>query len=217
MKLAGWLVTLGLLTGPTQVYNFDAASIGRPPAGWAIETTHEGPPAKWRILKDTTAPSRPYVLAQVSKSPHESRQPLAILDKAPITDGVVSVMLKPVAGKEDEAGGVVWRYRGPNDYYVARANALENNVAVYRVENGVQTPLQVKGKPPRTFAAKYRVPSGQWSTLKVDFRGSLFTVYFNHRRLFQVQDSTFTNSGKVGLCTKADSVTYFDDFRVGER
>jgi len=217
MKLAGWLVTLGLVTGPTQVYNFDSSSLGKPPSGWIMTMTNNGPPAKWRIVKDGTAPSRPYVLEQASRAPYDSRFPLAILDKAPITDGVVSVMLKPVSGKADEAGGLVWRYRGPNDYYLVRANSAENNIAVYKVENGVRTPLPVKGKSPGTYAVKYRVPAGEWSTLKVDFRGRLFSIYVNHRRVLQVQDSTFSNSGKVGLWTRAGSVTHFDDFRVGER
>jgi hypothetical protein len=214
MKTLGWLVSLTLGAMAAITINFDSTAPGKTPAGWTIAATQPGAQPKWEVLKDPKAPSPPYVLAQVSTEKDKSRCPLAILNKADIKDGDLSVKLKPVAGREDRSGGLVWRYRDPNNYYLVRANALDNNIALFRVQNGRCVPLALKDKSANIYSVEHPVPANQWSILKVQFRGPLFSVYFNHRRLFQVQDSTFGQPGKVGLWTKADSVTYFDDFRV---
>ena len=215
MKTVGWLASLGLLGISSTVFNFDSTAPGVMPPGWEAAMTNTGGPPKWEIRKDSTAPSPPYVFAQVSSDGSANgRSPLAILDKPVIQNGEVSVRMKPVSGREDQAGGLVWRYRGPNDYYLVRANALENNVVMYRVDGGKRTPLAPKGTPPNTYGVKHRVPANAWSILKVTFKGPVYSVYFNHRRLFLVEDRGYQGSGKVGLWTKADSVTYFDDFRV---
>ncbi len=213
MTSLSWLLTVALAGAAAQTINFDSGKPGTVPPGWTAVPTQPGPPPKWEIVKDPSAPSPPYVFAQVSRDKMDSRCPIAILNKFDLKDGDVSVNLKPVAGKEDRAGGLIWRYRDANNYYLVRANALRNNIAIYKVENGKATPLAAKGRP-ETHGIDHSVPANQWSVLKVQFRGPLFSVYFNHRRLFQVVDSTFAQSGKVGLWTKADSVTYFDDFRV---
>jgi hypothetical protein len=153
----------------------------------------------------------------VSKDGNNWRYPLAILDQPSFPNGEISVRMKPVDGKEDQAGGLVWRFRDANDYYVVRANALENNVAIYRVENGHWRPLTPKGLAGGGNAVRHRVPCNSWSILKVTFRGPVFSVYFNHRRIFQAEDASYQGPGKVGLWTKADSVTYFDDFRVSQK
>jgi hypothetical protein len=108
---------------------------------------------------------------------------------------------------------MVWRYRDPNNYYITRANALENNLVLYKVQDGERRSLAPKGQPSRAYGVKHPVPSGKWNELRVKFQGSLMTVFFNGQQLFEVEDSTFSDAGKVGLWTKADSVTYFDDFR----
>jgi hypothetical protein len=114
--------------------------------------------------------------------------------------------MKPVAGREDQGGGVVWRYRDANNYYLATANALDKNVSLYKVENGRQLPLAP--------GVKRDIPSNGWSILKVSVRGNRFQVYLDHRRILQGWDNTFAAAGKVGLWTETDSVTYFNDFRV---
>ncbi len=121
---------------------------------------------------------------------------------------------KPVSGKEDQAGGLVFRFVDPDNYYVVRANALEDNVVLYKTVAAKRSSLPVKG---RTFGygVDVDVPSGKWSTLRVEFKGHLFTVFLNGKRLFEVEDDTFKEAGAVGLWTKADSVTLFDDFRYG--
>jgi hypothetical protein len=113
--------------------------------------------------------------------------------------------------------GLVWRYKDPDNYYIVRANALENNIVLYKVEGGKRISLEPKGTPSKTYGVKQKVPKQTWSTLKVRFDGPRFEVFFDGSRIMEVEDSTFTMTGKTGLWTKADSVTYFDDFRIEKR
>lgn len=214
MKPLYWLPLLAFATVATRSINFDSVAPGAVPPGWTIAMTNHGAPPKWEVRKDATAPSPPHVFAQVSKDGVEGRFPLAILNNISVRDGEVSVKMKPVAGAEDRAGGLVWRYRDPDNYYLVRANARENNLVIFKIEGGRRIALAIKGTTKAEYAVSHPVPASQWSVLKVQFRGSLFSVYFNHRRLFQVVDTSFTGPGRVGLWTKADSVTYFDDFYI---
>jgi hypothetical protein len=214
MTTFGWLVSLTLGSVGVVSVNFDAGAPGKLPPGWTCATTHPGALPHWEILKDPSAPSPPNVLAQISSDANELRGPLAILNNVSVKDGDLSVKMKPVAGKRDRAGGLVWRYRDPDNYYLLQAESLRNHIVLYKVQNGKRTPLVAKGMPPKSYGVEHPVPANQWSILKVQFRGPLFSVYFNHRRLFQVVDSTFAETGKVGLSTRAESVTYFDDFRI---
>ena len=125
----------------------------------------------------------------------------------------MTVRIKPVSGRVDQAAGLVWRYRNADNYYLVRANALENNVVVYKVENGSRTDLPVKGQG-RTYGQKVTVPSGQWSTLRIVASGPLIEVHFNGAKLYEVEDTTFRQAGQVGVWTKADSITQFDDLTV---
>ncbi len=193
--------------------NFDDARPGTLPSGWTVAMTHEGGAPKWEVLPDSTAPSKPHVLAQTSHDPTSGRFPLAIYQQATFKDGEVSVRCKAISGKVDQACGIVFRYRDENNYYIVRANALENNVVLYKVESGKRSSIAPRGTPPKTYGVKERVPSGAWNTLAVSFGDDRFTVTFNGKKLFDVEDSTFQDAGKVGLWTKADSVTHFDDFR----
>ena len=170
--------------------------------------TSPGPAPRWEIRKDRTAPTQPYVLAQVSNDAAANRAPLAILDNLSLRDGDVSVRIKPVAGRQDPGGGLVWRFRDENNYYLVRTNVTLNTVAVDKIENGRRIPL-IPG-------VKHEIPFNAWSILKVSARGNRFQIYVDHRRILEGQDNTF-GSGRVGLCTMADSVTYFDDFRVYPR
>lgn len=217
LKTVAWLASIGLLGFPAEIFNFDTAIPGKMPPGWFATMTDSGAPPRWQVVKDPTARSQPYVFAQVSADKSEKRSPLAILNRTPFQNGEISVRLKPISGTEDQAGGVVWRYRDENDYYLVRANALENNIGVYRVQKGRLIPLAAKGGARGSQGVKHNVPLNQWSVLKVVFKGPQFSVYFNHRRLLQVVDGAYTGAGKVGLWTKADSVTYFDDFRVVQK
>jgi hypothetical protein len=195
-----------------ETIRFDGTPPGSLPGGWSEVASH-GNAAKWEILRDPTAPSKPNVLAPVSRERHGSRYPLAILNTVNYRNGEVSVKFKPVAGKAEQVAGLVWRYRDPENYYLVRANALENNIVMYKIEAGRWTSLTPKGKPPRTYGVNKRIPSRAWSLLKVSFKNDRFEVYFDHRKVLEAEDSTFEQPGKIGLWTKADSVTYFDDFQ----
>jgi hypothetical protein len=158
--------------------------------------------------------SAPNVFAQTDADTTDYRFPVCVADTISAANLDLSVKFKPVSGNGDQAGGLVWRYKDANNYYIVRANARENNVVLYKVENGRRISLAPKGTAAGTYGMKEPVPSGQWSTLRVVANGSLFEVYFNGKHLYDVDDATFKDAGKIGVWTKADSVTYFDDLQV---
>jgi hypothetical protein len=123
-----------------------------------------------------------------------------------VADGYVEVKLKALSGRSDQAGGVVWRWKDGNNYYVARANALENNVSLYYTTNGRRNTIKYVDAP---------VPKNTWHTLRVDFAGKSIKVSLNGKKYIDVQDSRISGAGAVGMWTKADSVTAFDDFAYG--
>ena len=193
--------------------NFDTDEAGKAPKGFSFGLTGKGKPGEWVVQRDPTAPSAPNVLAQRDADPVSYRFPVCVYEAFTAKDVDVSVKYKPVLGREDQAAGIVWRYQDQNNYYIVRANANENNVVLYKVEKGVRTDLPLVGKG-RTYGVKARIPSGEWGTLRVVAKGRLFEVYSNGAKLFEVEDSTFPLAGKVGLWTKADSVTLFDDLVI---
>src|SRR6266516_7520969 len=200
MKLA---LTTGLLaaTAQAQTINFDDAKPGEAPPGWTATKTGKGE-AKWTVVADESAPSKPNVLKQSG----EATYPVCLKNETSLKDGFVEVKFKPISGKEDQAGGLVWRAKDANNYYVARANALEDNVTIYHTINGRRTEKK------RT---KMKVASSQWHTLRVDFQDRHFTVTLNGKKAIEWDDTTCKEAGKVGVWTKADSVTLFDDFSYG--
>ncbi len=183
--------------------NFDDAKVGEAPAGWTATKTGKGE-AKWTIEKDDSAPSKPNVLKQSGVATY----PVALKDDTSLKDGYVEVKFKPISGKEDQAGGVVWRAKDWDNYYIARANALEDNVTIYHT---------VKGKRTEKKRTNMKVASNEWHTLRVDFSGNHFTVAFDGKKAIEWEDETFTDGGMVGVWTKADSVTLFDDFSYGSK
>jgi len=196
-----------------QTINFDNDEVSKPPKGFSTALTGRGKLGNWVVIKDDTAPSKPNVLAQTDMDATSYRFPVCVFDALSATDVDLSVKFKTVKGREDQAGGIVWRYKDNDNYYIVRANALENNVVLYKVEKGKRTDLPLKGVG-WTYGKKAKVPSGQWNTLRLAAKGNLFAVYFNVEKLYEVEDSTFTGAGKVGLWTKADSFTLFDDLSI---
>jgi hypothetical protein len=191
----------GLATA--QTVNFDNLQPGAPPPGWTATQTGVGQ-AKWSIEKDDTAPSKPNVLKQSGVATY----PVCLKDDTNLKDGFVEVKFKAISGKEDQAGGLVWRAKDSNNYYIARANALEDNITVYDTVNGRRTERK------RT---DMKVATNVWHTLRVDFQANHFTVTFDGKKAIEWDDATFKEAGKVGVWTKADSVTLFDDFGYGAR
>jgi hypothetical protein len=183
--------------------NFDNLKTGAAPPGWTATQTGSGS-AKWSVEKDDSAPSKPNVLKQSG----EATYPVCIKNDTSLKDGFVEVKFKPVAGKEDQAGGVIWRVRDANNYYIARANALEDNVTIYHTINGSRVAFK---------NANTKVAPATWHTLRVDFVGNKFTVTFDGKKVIEATDDSFSDAGKVGVWTKADSVTLFDDFSYGAK
>lgn len=190
-------------TASTEAINFDSAEVSKAPSGWTATKTGKGEP-KWTVERDASAPSKPNAFKQSG----EADYPVAFKDDTNLKDGFVEVKFKALSGKEDQAGGVVWRVKDANNYYIARANALEDNVRIYHFVNGRRT--QFKG-------VNTKVAPKQWHTLRVEFSGNTSKVFFNGKHLFDAEDATFKEAGKVGVWTKADSVTLFDDFNHGAK
>jgi hypothetical protein len=181
--------------------NFDTAKVGAPPPGWTATKTGSGE-SKWTVETEATAPSKPNVLKQGGVATF----PVCIKDDTRLKDGFVQVKFKPIGGKEDQAGGVIWRCQDSNNYFIARANALEDNVTIYHTIGGRRVAFK---------SINTKVTSGVWHTLRVDFKGNQFTVTFDGQKVIEASDASFPNAGKVGVWTKADSVTLFDDFSFG--
>ena len=198
MSAVGAVLMAVPVVAQTSKVDFENDQIGKPPAGWTATQTGGGR-ATWTVEKDDTAPSKTNVLKQSGVATY----PVCLKDDTHLRDGVVEVKFKPISGKEDQAGGVVWRAKDSNNYYVARANALEDNVTIYHTINGKRTEKK------RT---NMKVASNAWHTLQVDFQGSHFIVTFDGKKAIEWDDETFRDAGKVGVWTKADSVTEFDDF-----
>jgi hypothetical protein len=180
-----------------QVVNFDSSHIGTLPDGWKAGVTGAGT-SIWSVEHDATAPSAPNVLKQSGRGAF----PWCVRQSS-IADGFVEVKLKPVSGREDQAGGVVWRWKDGDNYYVARANALENNVSLYYTESGSRKTLRYVDAP---------VAANAWHTLRVEFSGTRIKVVLDGVARIELDDRHIAGAGAVGVWTKADSVTLFDDF-----
>jgi hypothetical protein len=201
MLLLSSLITTTAVAADT--INFDDAKPGEAPAGWTATKTGSGTP-KWTIEKDDTAPSKPNVLKQSG----EATYPVCLKDDTSLKDGFVEVKFKAISGQTDQAGGVIWRCADADNYYIARANALEDNVTIYHT---------IKGKRVSFKNTNTKVAPGVWHTLRVDFAGNKFTVTFDGKKVIEAADDSFTEAGKVGVWTKADSVTLFDNFSYGAK
>lgn len=185
--------------------DFESAAVGELPASFSTAVTGDGGPAAWRVVDDAGTPSAGKVLAQTSTDRTFFRFPLCVYEGLAATDVEVSVRFKPVSGTVDQAVGLVARYRDKDLYDVVRANALEQNVGLYKVERGKR----------RQFAGvDVKVPAKEWQALTLEVKGTHFRLFLSDTLLFGVDDRTFSDAGKVGLWTKADSVTYFDDLTV---
>jgi len=184
-----------------QTVNFETDAPGIPPAGWTCGATGGGSP-RWTVERDASAPTPSNVLMQSGRGAF----PWCVRSGTALADGFVEVKFKPIKGREDQAGGLVWRWKDGSNYYVARANALENNVSVYYTEGGSRKALKYVDAP---------VPSNTWHTLRVEFRAAHIKVLLDGKPAIELDDLHIVGPGAVGVWTKADSVTAFDDFRFG--
>ena len=200
-------------TAETRKVDFSTEIVSQAPRGFLFGYTQKtGAPGKWVVQEEN---GNKFVV-QSDADATRSRFPVAVLSDVTAADVDLSVRFRPVSGRVDQAAGLVWRYRDEDNYYIVRANALEGNVVLYKVENGRRSDLPVKGEG-RTYGKKAEVPKAQWSTLRVVATGPRFEVHLNGTKLYEVDDRTFPQAGKVGLWTKADSVTQFDDLTVSTK
>ncbi len=198
-KIAAGLAMAALAaTAQAETIGFDGDRAGAAPAGWLCGSTGGGTP-RWTIEPDAGAPTPPNVLKQSGKGDF----PWCIRQGTMLADGAVEVKFKPLAGREDQAGGVVWRWKDGDNYYVARANALENNVSLYYTGRGSRRTIKYVDAP---------VAGNAWHALRVEFHGVHIRVLLDGKLYIEVDDSHIAGPGAVGVWTKADSVTAFDDF-----
>ncbi len=188
---------------------FGKGDLGKLPAGWKAEKTGQGDGSVWKVVADDTAPSKSgHALAQTAAGP----KPLfnvCVLDGTGEADVEVGVAFKAVKGEIDQGGGVVWRYQDANNYYVARYNPLENNYRVYKVVNGTRAQLETK--------ENLKLPAGEWHTLKITMVGDRIECHLDGKKELQARDNTIARAGKVGLWTKADAQTSFDNLTIQGR
>ncbi len=197
----------------SRTFDFAGDAVGQPPKGFAYgHTAKVGAPGTWVVQ----AEGANQYLAQTNADSTNARFPVAVVSDISTADVDLSVRFRPVSGRVDQAAGLVWRYLNEDNYYLVRANALENNVVLYKVERGRRTDLPVKGAG-RTYGKSATVPAGQWSTLSIVATGPRFEVSLNGVNLYEVEDTTFATAGRVGVWTKADSVTHFDDLAIGTK
>ncbi len=203
--LGGTLVTgiAAAQKSPTQI-DIAAMPPGAAPPGFTFWRTGNGAAAEWQVVADPSAGAKK-AIAQTSKDTTDYRFPLAVFQQISAKDVDVVARFKPVAGTVDQAGGIAVRLTTPDDYYVVRANALEDNVRFYRV---------VKGRRAEIKGSNTKVAGNQWHTLGLRAEGERFTVSFDGKPLFTAEDKTFANPGRVALWTKADSVTHFDTISI---
>jgi hypothetical protein len=195
-SMIGAAATALVATAGAQSVDFSGEAVGAPPSGWACGVTGRGAP-KWAVAPDDEGKGN--VLLQSGSGTF----PWCVKSGTTVADGSVETTFKPIAGREDRAGGVVWRWKDSDNYYVARANALENNVSLYYTERGSRRTLKYVDAP---------VASGTWHTLKVEFAGTRIVVALDGKRYIEMDDAHISGAGAVGVWTKADSVTAFRSF-----
>jgi len=186
-------------------WNFDGDAPGASPAGFSFGRTGSGHEGKWTVRAESAAPSGSNVLAQVDADPTDDRFPIAFTSESFAPDVDVSVKCKPISGSVDQACGLVLRLADLNNYYLTRANALESNVRLYVVKDGHRQQLA-------SWSAT--VTAGAWHDYRVVARGDHFEVFWDGSKVLDIKDTTFNGGGRVGVWTKADSVTHFDNLTV---
>jgi len=201
-RVVASLLMLGSFPVAAETITFEQDTAGSVPSGWTAGVTGRGS-HRWTVEADAGAPSKPNVLKQSGRGDF----PWCVKNEPQFADGYVEVKFKPVSGKEDEAGGVVWRWKDGDNYYVARANALENNVSLYYTQNGRRITIKYVDAP---------VAKSQWHTLRAEFAGNRIGVALDGKVYIETDDAHIVGSGRVGVWTKADSVTMFDDFAYGQ-
>ncbi len=203
--------TLSLFS-QTLYMDFEKEPAGALPNGWQAFFNGKGSGTHWAVIRD----GNNKVMAQLSDRNPNNHFNVAAYQNYVMQNGYIEVALKAIKGHYDQGGGIIWRMQNAENYYIVRYNPLENNIVLYKMHNGVRTDLPVLGKG-RTYGIKIQADGKKWNKLAVRIDNNVFTVFFNGKEVFKVKDNTFEKEGKIGLWTKADAVTYFDDLKVEKR
>ncbi len=189
----------------TSAWNFDREQPGALPSEFSVGTLFDGRPAgDWQVLATDRAKSPPYVLAQLMAKGAEHAYKVVLSKEVIASDLNLSVSFLPIQGQADMGGGLIWRAADDRNYYLARANPLEQNIRVYRVEKGIRHLLENFNQT---------IDVRQWHTLRVTHQGCHVNIFFDDKPVFDLCEKTF-QTGMIGLWTKSDAVTYFDDLQL---
>ncbi|MCF6150139.1 MAG: hypothetical protein E3K37_15945 [Candidatus Kuenenia sp.] len=202
----GQKVTVAEILGERKEYYFDSDELFHMPVGFFSALSGSGKEGQWKVLKVQHSPSADNVVVQSKIDKTVQRYPLLIVDRVDYEDAMAYVRFRAEGGEIDRAAGIVFRYKDNQNYYVLRANALENNVHLYKVVNGQRTMIGEKN---------LKVSSNEWYLLKVIYDGKKIRCFFENTMIIEVSDDTF-DSGNIGLWTKSDSYVLFDDFVIQE-
>jgi len=187
-------------------FKFGKDDLGKVPKGWTVDRTGKGDGSVWKVAADDTAPSRSgFALAQTAKSPRAMFN-LCVVDDTSFQDLSLSVAYKAISGEDDKGGGLAWRYKDANNYYVTRYNPIERNLRLYKVVDGKREQLATE--------EKIRVADDEWHRIAVKHVGEQIEVSLDGKKILEAKDKTFEKAGKVGVWTKADAETRFDDLKV---
>ncbi len=186
--------------GNDTIFDFENETVGKLPFGFTADATGKAESIKWSVVNDNGN----IVVAQQSINSGSSYN-LLVLDKIGFKDFTASVKIKAISGKEDQGGGLVWRYIDKNNYYIARYNPLENNLRFYSVVDGNRKQLE---------SVDSDIKQGEWFTMSIEMTGNKITCSLNGIKLIETSDEAFKSAGQIGFWTKADAVTYFDDLKI---
>ena len=210
-------LSFGWFSRNVETEDFDKSQTGVAPSGWTFPNTRRGEPGRWIVHPDTTAPSKPNVLAQLTAFKTPNNFAVALNDRGDCLDGDLSVNLKMVSGQVTQTAGLIWRYQGPRNFYAISIDAMGDKLTVERTLDGKSSIVTQTSGSGTTSSVSHRIDPQEWNLIKIVYRDQRATIFFNHRKLLEVDDSAILKSGKAGIWTKGDTIAYFDDFRIDKK
>lgn len=205
VALAATVIAQSNSSTPLAEWNFDKDEAGKTPAAWRVaETKGSGKTGKWIVVADDTAPSKPNML-KLDTQAEGGTFNLLIAEKTSYKDLDLRARVKALSGNEDQGGGLIWRAKDENNYYVCRINPLEDNFRVYKVVDGKRSQIQ---------SEKIETKTGQWYEVRAVMTGDHIECFVDGKPYLHAHDDTFKEAGMIGLWTKADASSVFDNVAV---
>ena len=193
---------------PMAAFNFDHDAVGKLPPRFTAAVMGEGPEIHWEVKQDRLAPSAPNVLVQSGKAKPGENFALALLDNVQLDHGEIAVRFKVLSGEEEQAVGIVYRYKDARNYYIIATSAHDDSCAIYQVKKGIRKQIDSQN----VIVSPYT-----WHELHIIFAGPSYTALVDGEAVMGGKDSTFKGPGLVGLWTKSDTVADFDDLRISQK